>query len=319
MDVFKVLEPGPLTTVQDGGRYGYQQFGIPLAGALDQFAYRVANILVGNPEGAAVLECTVLGPRLEVITGADIALTGAEMQMTVNGEPIESWQAIQVKPGDVVRVGQIKSGCRSYLAVTGGIDVPLLMGSRSTYAGASIGGYHGRPLARGDTVARGDMSPRGVFSRLPDAFIPTYHSAITLRAVPGPQDDYFDEASDVFFSEQFTVDSKADRMGYRLQGPTIVHREGVTKSIISEPCLPGGVQIPPDGQAIILLVEQTVGGYAKIATVISTDIPKVAQAKPGDLIRFTRVKLDAAHKAYRERQKLLEGIREKLLMKRFSA
>jgi biotin-dependent carboxylase-like uncharacterized protein len=309
MDAFNVLEPGPYTTVQDGGRYGYQQFGIPPTGALDQFAYRVANILVGNPEGAAVLESTVVGPRLEIVTEADIAVTGAEMPVTVNDQPMATWRAIRVRPGDVVRVGQVKSGCRSYLAVTGGIDVPVVMGSRSTYVGAKVGGHQGRLLAPGDCLPRGERVPHGVDSQVPSAFIPRYESEIQLRAVPGPQDEYFDEALATFFSEEFVVSPKADRIGYRLQGPALLHRDGVDKSIISEPSLPGGVQVAPDGQAIILLVEQTVGGYTKIATVISTDIPKVAQAKPGDRIRFEEVELQDTHEAFRQAERTIDAIK----------
>jgi len=195
MEIFRVLEPGIYTTVQDRGRYGYQQFGIPISGAMDQFAYRVANLLVGNPEDAAVLEITVFGPRLEVLAEADIAVTGAEMPITINDEAAEGWTSLRVRPGDVVALKQVRSGCRAYLAVTGGIDVPVVMGSRSTYVGGKLGGYQGRPLAKGDLLARGPAEPLKAPRKLPPNFIPRYPSEILLRAIPGPQDDYFDEAS----------------------------------------------------------------------------------------------------------------------------
>lgn len=314
MDMFKVLEPGIYTTVQDKGRYGYQQFGIPISGAMDQFAYRVANLLVGNPEDAAALEITVLGPHLEVLAEADIAVTGAEFPISVNGQSVEGWTSFRVKPGDVVTIRQVRSGCRAYLAVTGGIDVPVVMGSRSTYVGGKIGGYGGRPLRKGDILSRGEGRLLKAPRRLPHEFIPTYPREILLRAIPGPQDDYFDEGLQIFFSSEFRVSAKADRMGYRLEGPTVPHREGVPKGIISEPSVPGGVQIPPDGQPIILLLEQTVGGYPKIATVISPDIGRVAQAKPGDRVRFERVDLETAHGILHLQEEAFERIRERITM-----
>jgi len=309
MDMFKVLVPGPYTTVQDQGRYGFQQFGIPPTGALDQFSFRVANMLVGNPEDAAVLETTIMGPRLEVLAEADIAVTGAEVSISENDQPVEGWTFYRVRPGDVVNVGQVKRGCRAYVAVTGGIDVPVVMGSRSCYVGGKIGGYQGRILAKDDVLPRGEGTALSKPRKMPKEFIPSYPSEILLRAVPGPQDDFFDQGLVTFFESEFTVSSNANRMGYRLEGPQITLKEGVPQSIISEPSLPGGVQIPPDGQAIILLVEQTVGGYTKVATVISTDIPRVAQAKPGDRIRFEKIDLETAHAEFQRQEEMLHQIR----------
>ena len=312
MEVFRVVVPGPYTTVQDKGRFGYQQFGIPPTGALDRFAYRVANMLVGNPEHAAVLETTIMGPRMEVLAETDVALTGGEAAITVNNQAMGNWCSFRIQPGDVLSVGQVKSGCRSYLAVTGGIDVPLVMESRSCYVGAGIGGHEGRILAKEDILKRSEGGLQGSPLQVPKALIPAYVSDVLLRAVPGPQDDFFDEGLNTFFASEFAVSSNANRMGYRLEGPKILHKEGVLKSIISEPSLPGGVQIPPDGQAIILLVEQTVGGYTKIATVISADIPRVAQAKPGDKIRFQKVNLEAAHDAFKQQEQILQEIKDHL-------
>ncbi len=310
MDVFSVLTPGAYTTVQDNGRYGYQQMGIPVSGALDLFAFSVANTLAGNPEGCAVLEITVMGPRLEVISETDIAITGAEIGITLNDIPVDCWRSFRVKSGDILDIKQVKSGCRAYLAVTGGIDVPDVMGSRSTYVGGKIGGYSGRSLKQGDNIKRGKGLLLDKEQQLSPAVIPQYFSNIIIRAVPGPQDDFFNEGLKTLFESEFMVSAKADRMGYRLQGPVIKHREEMPKSIISEPSVPGGIQVPADGQPIILLVEQTVGGYTKIATVISTDLCKIAQATPGDTIRFEQVTLETAHSLYRERQRLMQEIGE---------
>jgi len=315
MDVFSVLTPGAYTTVQDEGRFGYQQMGIPVSGVLDSFAFRVANMLVENPVNCAVLEITVMGPRLEVLSEADISITGAEMGITLNDQPVQGWKSIKVKPGDILGINQVKSGCRAYLAVTGGIDVSEVMGSRSTYVGGKIGGYYGRSLKQGDIIKRGKGLKLKPARHLSPAVIPKYSSNILIHAVPGPQDDFFDEGLKTMFESEFMVSAKADRMGYRLQGPVIKHREEVPKSIISEPSVPGGIQVPADGQPIILLVEQTVGGYTKIATVISTDICKVAQATPGDLIRFEQITLETAHTLYRDRQKIMQELEEKHIIR----
>jgi len=313
MDLFRIMMPGPYTTVQDAGRYGYQQFGIPPAGALDPYAYRVANILLGNHENAAVLEATVLGPRMEVLSEADVAVTGAEAPITLNNQAVRGWSTFRVKPGDILSIGQVRNGCRCYLAVTGGIDVPIVMGSRSCYAGAKIGGHEGRVMAKDDIIRRGDGALLNLMNELPEEDIPKYSAECRLRAVPGPQDDFFDEGMKVFFESEFTVSSNANRMGYRLEGPKILQKEGMPKSIISEPSLPGGVQIPPDGQPIILLVEQTVGGYTKIATVVSTNLPRVAQAKPGDRVSFEKVDLESAYESYKQYKEKLNRIGESLL------
>ncbi len=314
MDLFSALTPGAYTTVQDNGRYGYQQMGIPLSGALDSFAFGVANMLVGNFVNCAVLEITILGPRLEVQFEADVAITGAEIGVTLNEAPIECWRSFRVESGDILDIKQVKSGCRAYLAVTGGIDVSEVMGSRSTYVGGKIGGYLGRPLKQGDIIKRGKGLLLNQVRHLYPAAIPQYSSNIVIHAVSGPQDDFFDEGLKTLYKSEYMVSPKADRMGYRLQGPVIKHRDNVQKSIISEPSVPGGIQVPADGQPIILMVEQTVGGYTKIATAISTDLWKIAQATPGDTICFDEVTLETAHAIYRDRQKLMKEIKEKYII-----
>ncbi|MBW1776387.1 MAG: biotin-dependent carboxyltransferase [Deltaproteobacteria bacterium] len=312
MDALKVLAPGPYTTVQDPGRFGYQQVGIPVSGSLDPFSSQIANLLVGNPPESAVLEITILGPRLCALIDFDMALCGAEMDLSVNDAPANRWETVRVKAGETIAVGQAKTGCRGYLAVGGGIDVPLVMGSRSTYVGASLGGYQGRCLQTGDILKIHAKPPLPRTRRLPEAWIPGSPSEITLRVVPGPQDDFFDAALDILFQSPYMVTPKADRMGYRLQGPALEIKEGMLRSIISEPTMPGGIQIPADRQPIILLVEQTVGGYAKIGTVITPDLPRVAQATPGDTLRFQRVTLEDAHRIYKDHRNRFQEITEYL-------
>lgn len=309
MEAFRVIEPGPFTTIQDLGRMGYEAFGVPVSGALDQFSSRIANWIVGNPAGAAVLETTFMGPKLEVLCEASVAVAGAEMEVTLNGVSIEMWTSNNVKPGDLLWLKRSSRGLRSYLAVTGGIDVPAIMGSRSTYVGAGLGGLYGRALAKGDVLKRGPGRLRTGKESLPPLHRPGFGGEITLRAVPGPQDDYFHEGLHLFFSATFWVTPQCDRMGYRLDGPAVPRNSTAPPSIISEPSLPGAIQIPPDGKPIILLVEQTVGGYPKIATVIWPDLPKVAQAKPKDQVRFEPVSLSQAHAIYRENFLRLEEIR----------
>jgi biotin-dependent carboxylase-like uncharacterized protein len=308
IETFIVLSPGPYMTVQDAGRYGYQHMGIPISGVLDAIAHRTANLLVGNPEDAAVFEITLIGPQLAVLREADIAVTGAEIEVKLNYSPVECWKTIRVVPGDVLHLHQVTSGCRGYLAVNGGVAVPEVMGSRSTYASGKLGGYRGRPIQKGDIISRGEGPLLEAPRHMPKAYIPRYTEEFVLRAIPGPQDDFFDTGLETLFGSAYTVSANADRMGYRLQGDPIEHRPDVPKSIISEPSMPGSIQVPADLQPIILLVEQTVGGYTKIATVISSDLPKVAQAIPGNTIRFERVTLDQAHQIYHDQERRLGEI-----------
>lgn len=310
VEVFKIIAPGPMTTIQDMGRFAFMDRGVPPSGALDTYSCRIANILVGNPEGFAVLEMTFLGATMEVLCEADIALAGASMAMTLNGLAVQPWRSHRVKAGDLVVIGKAAEGCRGYLAVTGGVDVPAVMGSRSTFARARIGGIEGRPLRKGDIIRRGPgdllIRPR----MLPEEHIPSYPSEILLRTIAGPQDDAFTGSIGTLFSSVYEVTPQSDRMGCRLKGPPLDHDPDAPRSIITEPVVPGNIQVPEDGLPIILLVEQTSGGYTKIATVITTDIARVAQALPGSRIMFERVDLTEAHDSYRQREKTLNRIKE---------
>lgn len=307
-----IIAPGGYTTVQDLGRFGFARFGVPVSGVLDAFSARLANHLVGNAQTCALLELTVAGPSMEIRGDLDFALTGAVMPATLNNEPVPQWTSVRAKAGDILAIGMVRAGCRGYLAFGGGLDVPKAMGSFSTYVGGGLGGFKGRPLKAGDVLAvkAADLLDRPL--SLPAADIPPYPSRVTVRVVPGPQDDYFDMADAPLFRAPYLVTAKADRMGYRLKGEAVSIRRDKPKSIVSEPAAPGSIQIPPDEQPIILLAEQTVGGYAKIATVISSDLPRVAQATPGDSIAFTPVDIEAAHGIYRTRQEEIDTLLRRL-------
>ena len=310
-DLFLVARPGAYSTIQDLGRYGYQDLGVPVSGVLDQFAARTANLLLGNPESAAVLECTVIGPTLTVLRDAVLAVTGADMEIRLNNTSLPVWSRFLARAGDTLQFRQVTKGCRMYLAVSGGFDVPVIMNSCSTCVSGGFGGLQGRPLQKGDTLAAHD-GPGSTVSELTlsSDLVPAFGSRTELRVLPGPQDSLFtQQGMETLFESAFTVSPKANRMGYRLEGPEVVRDPEAAQSIISEPSLPGNIQVPADGQPIILLVEQTVGGYTKIATVISSDLPRVAQALPGHTIRFQPVSVEEAHRALEEQEHRIQNIR----------
>lgn len=307
----KIRQPGAYSTVQDLGRFGYQRYGVPPSGAVDRFAAKTVNLLLGNHENSAVLEMTIAGPIIEILTPCTLAVTGAAMSIKINGNLVDNWSSFAVVKGDVIAIGHAESGCRAYLGINGGIDVPMIMGSRSCYTDGRFGGHEGRPLVAGDILAYCDDQAGSIECRtLPAAYRPTYSSHWELRAIPGPQDDYFDQGLELFFSQKFTVTPQVNRMGYRLKGPKIERKNTMPASIISEPSLPGGVQVPEGGDPIILLSEQTVGGYAKIATVIREDIAKIAQTMPGDTIRFQRVSIAEALDIERKNKELYSFLKE---------
>jgi biotin-dependent carboxylase-like uncharacterized protein len=309
MEVFEVIQPGPLTTVQDLGRFGYQQYGVPTSGALDNYAFRIGNFLVGNEEWAASLEITLFGCQLRTLQDTKVAITGANLAATINGEPAPAWESFPIKSGDVLSFPRLDSGCRACLAIAGGIDVPAVMKSASTYVKAHIGGLSGRPLRQGDIVKANVSAASAAVTRLPSEYIPAYESQITLRVILGPQDDCFTEGGIyTLLSSEYIVSTQADRMGYRLEGPRIEHREEA--DIISDGIPLGAVQVPGDGLPIILLADrQTTGGYTKIATVISINIPKVAQVKPGDKIKFTPVTEEQAVALLKKYEQQMEAIK----------
>lgn len=310
MEVFEVVQPGLLTTVQDKGRHGYQQYGVPVSGAMDSYALMVANLLVGNGEGDACLEITVLGPRLRILGDTVVSITGADLSPVVNNNPLPMWEAVKVCSGDTISFGHPERGCRSYLAVAGGIDVPEVMGSRSTYVKSRLGGLEGRPLRSGDRLRAGETRGEISAKKLPPQYIPEYQAENELRVILGPQDDYFTEKGiQTFLHSEYMISIQADRMGCRLEGPPIEHKAGA--DIISDGVLPGAVQVPGDGLPIILLADrQTTGGYVKIAIVSTVDLPKLAQAEPGDRVRFLQVTEEEAYQLLREYDRTIDALKQ---------
>jgi len=310
----EILAPGPLTTVQDCGRFGSGRFGVPRSGAADTFSLRIGNLLVGNPENQAALEITVMGPAIIALADAAIAITGADMQPMVDGQPIQMWRSHLLQKGGVLSFKGRRSGCRAYLAVGGGISVPIVLGSRSTNLAARFGGLDGRPLQKGDVLYSESPAAhlKAEGATLDRALIPSYDTRQRLRVIPGPQDHHFpDAAKELFFSARFTVTPQSDRAGIRLAGPRIEAVQGLEASILSEGVVPGAIQVPGDAQPIILLGETVTGGYRKIATVISADLHLSGQLTPGDIVQFVEVSMDTADMLVREMEGLIRGSRNK--------
>ena len=312
---FEVLEPGVLTTIQDLGRYGFSQFGVPPSGASDLFSLTAGNLLVGNRAEEASLETTVMGLKLKAMREVVIAITGGDLFPMLNGEPLEMWRTHLLVEGDVITFKRVQKGCRAYLAVSGGIDVPSVMGSKATYLSGKFGGLEGRALRRGDTLyaanVRSPLDRVGV--RFPKEWIPLFEKEALLRVIPGPQDHHFTEKGfETFSSSLYQVTPQCDRMGVRLEGPRIERRSDVEESIISEGLAPGAIQVPGDGKPIIILTELVTGGYTKIATVISSDLTKVAQLKPGDRVRFNPISIEDAHHILREQEQFLKDLKDSM-------
>ena len=318
MELIEVVDGGLLTMVQDLGRYGYQRYGVPVSGAMDPYALRMANLLLGNSEGAAALEITLVGPKLKFLADGVVALGGADMAPRVNGQPVATWRTLKISKGSLLTFDGPMAGTRVYLAVNAGIDVPKVMGSRSTYLKASLGGFQGRILRAGDRIsAPGESAyptPSGL--RVPTEFIPQYGHLHQLRVVMGPQAGAFThEGVATFLSGTYTASRRSDRVGGRLEGPSVEHLRGA--DIISDGTAFGSVQITGDGLPIVLLADRgTTGGYAKIATIISVDVGKLAQALPGDEVTFKAVSLDEAHRLLAEREEEMDTLREHVVRAR---
>jgi biotin-dependent carboxylase-like uncharacterized protein len=323
----RVRQPGLLSTVQDTGRFGEYALGMPPSGAMDVFSYQVGNYLVGNEEGAAGLEITYFGPELEFTEAAVIALTGAEMPPKINGEEAPRWEALEVAEGDVLSFEYLKSGARTYLAVAGGIDVPLFMHSRSTYTLIGLGGYEGRALQEGDELEVGQSPNSGsgerVGKRVDEEHIPTYSSEETeLRVIIGLASYRITEESmEQFLTTTWTVTPDADRVGYRYRGGELefVEREqpagaGSDPANVVDFGYPiGSIQVPGGVEPIVLMNDAvTGGGYATIGTVISADRDRLAQTKTNDKTRFRSVELEEALEARKQRREQMAEIRQAL-------
>ena len=309
----KILSPGILTSVQDGGRAGYQQYGVSPSGPMDLVSFRTANILVGNDPDEAGLEMTIMGAELEFLSPHMIALAGADMGAVLNGSRIGMYQAVPVNKGDVLKLGFALSGCRCYLAVRGGIDVKPVMGSRSTMIGKSFGGFEGRKLQKDDILSvrtqAGQLPHPETWFTHPE---PYPKGEITLRVIMGPQEERFTkEGIHTFLNSEYTVGQDFDRQGYRLEGKKIEHK--TDSNIISDGVVAGSIQVPGTGLPIIMTAEHaTVGGYTKIATVITADLPRIGQCKAGDRVRFCRVTVEEAQEILEEEARRLEELKKQV-------
>lgn len=308
--VLTVIKPGLWTTVQDLGRFGYRQYGVPPSGALDSYAFQAANFLVGNEPGAAGLEVSFMGPRLRAVAPCAIAVTGADVSLQINGRSVPTWTAHKLRPDDELSFGPPKCGRRAYMAVGGGIAARPVMGSRSTYVRARLGGIEGRPLHVGDTLSAYTVET----TRIQRDGLTLPHQLRRIgtpqpaRVILGPQEHAFAAvAFERLLGSSFYVTSQADRMGCRLRGPRLRHRSD--DEHISDGVVPGSIQVPPDGQPIVLLADgPTTGGYPKIATVVSADIDFFAHVWAGDRVTFREISLTEASALRRRRKKLLAQI-----------
>jgi biotin-dependent carboxylase-like uncharacterized protein len=337
-NVLEVVNPGPLSILQDLGRLGWMKYGVPPSGALDQEALAIANLLAGNPEGATGIEMTYGNFTAQALAPAVLSCTGAWAPVHIDGVPVLPWAAFAVTPGQIVSIGTPAWGVRAYLAVRGGIAAPVVMGSTSTYIRGALGGIdgQGRALRAGDLVAASeppaavsavsaatapasDVTARAVAALAKrQAVFATAHSsapargsastpsskgrAIAIRVVMGPQDDHFTDAGrQTFVDQEFTLTNRADRMGLRFDGPAIEHARGA--DIISDGMPPGAIQVPGDGLPIIMLADrQTTGGYPKIACVARADLDLLAHMRPGDRVRFVPLSAQDAYEALKQEQ-----------------
>ena len=329
-ETFEVIEGGLQTTVQDLGRPGYLAIGMPTAGAQDPFSLRMGNLLVGNgagkpflvggEPGEAGLEILLLGPTLKVLRSTVVAVTGADLSYKLNGKPFPMWTAVRVSKGSTISFGRPIAGARAYLCVAGGVEMPLFLGSKATYVRGAVGGIEGRALAKGDILKTGipklsldEIEGRTLLPRL----IPQYNKKWEIRVVLGPQDYLFtEEAIKLFLTYEWQFSSTSDRMGCRFIGPKLifkprpdylVNQAGSDPSNIVDDTIPvGGIQVPGGLEPIVLTVEgPSLGGYAKVATVIISDMSRVGQMNAGDLTRFRAVTVDEATKILRETEKIL--------------
>lgn len=324
-----VLNPGLLTTIQDRGRYGYEKYGVIVSGAMDQYSMRIANILVGNDENEGVLEITLIGPALKIKKGNLISITGADISPTINEKKVPMGRPIYLNEDCVLKFGKCVNGCRAYIAIAGGIDVLLIMDSKSTYLRFGIGGQDGRALKKGDVINIGKKNSisLGIIDKIKvlnkkesfvytkwyvKNFIINENSPIYIRVFEDMQfKNIKEESIKDFFSKPFIIDSKSDRMGYRLNGPKVELSEKL--EMISGEVSLGTIQIPPDGNPIILLADRaTAGGYPKIAHVALYDIPKLVQLKPNDKIIFKKITLKEAEDLYLKREMYIEELKKSI-------
>jgi antagonist of KipI len=322
----QVVRPGALSTLQDLGRFGYQRYGVIVDGAMDEWAHRVANLLVGNCETEATLEITLIGPSLAFDEPAVIAICGADLSPRIGERDVPMDRPVRLRAGSVLEFGRRRMGCRAYLAVKGGYAVTPVMGSKSTYLRGGFGGFEGRALRKGDVIAIGRASDDSPVSAVNDVDVPFVAPASpsvtrslsaaaevqSVRVVQGLQWPLFSDAAQrAFTTSEFTLTPSSDRMGYRIEGAKLATREPI--EMISEGVSFGTIQVPPDGNPIILMADcQTTGGYPKIAQAASVDLPLLAQMMPGQRMRFESIPLAVAQQLYLEREREFHRIRESI-------
>ena len=293
MSGFKVLQPGLLTLIQDAGRIGQHRIGLTTGGPLDSNAFAWANRLLNNDSNDTALEISIGGLVMEAQCDTYIVLTGAAMPLKINGTEQEGWYAHKVQAGDRIDIGFSSAGARAYLAVSGGFTVAKSFTSTATVTREGIGGLNGEKLQQGDFLPAEPAADQQVY-RLPEAFRPDYTAAVSLRVITGYQQDAFSDVQKrLFFSSEYKVTDRADRMGYRLEGPQITPS---IDGILSEGICHGAIQVPADGQPIVLLNDrQTIGGYPKIGSMIAMDTARLTQLLPGSAVSFEEISIDAAH------------------------
>ncbi|WP_417516608.1 biotin-dependent carboxyltransferase family protein [Minwuia sp.] len=320
--MIKVIKPGLATTVQDLGRPGYYHLGIPISGGMDLLALEAANLMVGNPAGAAVLEATFMGPELEFTEDATVAVTGGELTPMIDGEPQETWVSFDIRAGETLSFEFLKAGARSYIAVSGGIDVPVVLGSRSTYALGALGGFKGRAIAEGDELPIGEGSGKAGRS-LDKSLRRAPGNPAELRVLPGIYWHWVEESSGAqFFADTWKVAPEADRIGYRFRGGEPIRfneRErpfgaGSDPSNIVDGCYPyGSIQVPGGTEPICLHRDAVSGGgYFMLGAVISADFDLIGQMQPHTPTRFVKVTMDQALQARADRAALMDRIRTAL-------
>jgi antagonist of KipI len=311
----RIVSGGLQTTIQDLGRRGHQRIGVPVGGAMDQLALRIGNLLVGNTDDDAAIEASLIGPTMTVgDAGALVAITGADLDATIDGVPAARWRPIHLPAGATLRFGHSQLGCRAYIAIAGGIEVPRIFGSHSTYLRARFGGHEGRALRAGDALAIGQPSAtasairrsiplvdgRATAARwsIAASLRPPYSDAPTVRLIAGAHAGALtDESHEQLFNAPFRVSSASDRMGYRLEGAALALRAPM--ELLSEGVAFGSVQLPPGGAPIVLMADrQTAGGYPRVGEVASVDLPLIGQLRPGDHLRFRSISLDEAQRLY---------------------
>jgi antagonist of KipI len=290
--IFKVIKPGLQTTVQDLGRFGFREYGVSPSGAMDAYSLQMGNILVGNEIGEAALEAPLIGPVLLALHDVSIAICGGDFTPNINNLEVSLWKSMVIKEGETLSFGRVKKGARTYICVAGGIQVPRVMKSKSTFLTGKFGGFDGRALEEGDILYGNPFIRRNRF--LDTNLIPEYKNPLSVRVILGPHKEKFTPLGiNTFLNEEYILSPQSNRMAFQLNGPKIEHSGGA--DIISDAIPFGGIQIPASGQPIILMAEhQTIGGYSRIGSVISTDLPLLAQALPGTKIRFKEISLNSA-------------------------